>query len=269
MHLLWLLPKNSLSRLMGKLAALKLPLFFREPFLNAFGRFFGVNFSEIQDPLSSFESLQDFFIRQLKPGLRVIDKGPVVSPCDGAFGQCGQIQAGQLIQVKGKSYSLTSLLGEEAPEFNHGYFTTIYLSPKDYHRFHAPCETQVTKARYLPGYLWPVNAWAVKNIDQLFCVNERIICWLGCDAILVAVGATMVGKVKLAFDSELTTNIKNSKSILKNYGSDSKFFQKGEELGYFEFGSTLVLITKSKLGVGAFGSSIRLGERLGHGDLNT
>ncbi|MEI6789597.1 MAG: phosphatidylserine decarboxylase, partial [Myxococcaceae bacterium] len=109
----------------------------------------------------------------------------------------------------------------------------------------------------------------VSHIDQLFCVNKRIIGWLGEEAILVAVGATMVGKVKLAFDSELTTNIKNSKSILKNYGSDSKLFQKGEELGYFEFGSTLVLITKSKLEVGAFGSSIRLGERLVHGDLNT
>lgn len=262
MYLLWLLPKNFLSRLVGKLAGLKLPIFFREPFLRAFGKFFGVDFSEIRDPLSSFETLQDFFIRRLKPGLRPIDSAAIVSPCDGAFGQCGPIQAGRLVQVKGKSYSLTSLLGQAAPEFENGYFTTIYLSPKDYHRFHAPFETRIQKARYLPGYLWPVNAWAVQNIDQLFCVNERIVCWLGEEAILVAVGATLVGKVKLAFDAELTTNMKNAQPILKNYNFE-RIFQKGEELGYFEFGSTVILITKSKLEGRTFGSEVRLGNRLG------
>ncbi|MEI6806136.1 MAG: archaetidylserine decarboxylase [Myxococcaceae bacterium] len=261
MHLLWLLPKNSISRLMGKLAALRLPLFFREPFLKAFGNFFGVDFSEIANPLSSFESLQDFFIRRLKPGLRPVDSANIISPCDGAFGQCGQIQAGQLLQIKGRNYQLADLLGEAAPEFENGYFTTIYLSPKDYHRFHMPISAPILKARYLPGYLWPVNAWAVKNIDQLFCVNERIVCWLGEEAILVAVGATMVGKVKLAFDPELTTNIKGSKNILKYY--ETRIFQKGEELGYFEFGSTVVLLTKTKLQVGDLGFSVRLGSRLG------
>jgi phosphatidylserine decarboxylase len=263
MHLLWLLPKNLISRWMGCLASLRLPLFFREPFLKAFGRLFGVNFLEIAEPLSHFETLNGFFIRKLKPGLRVIDTAAIVSPCDGAFGQCGDIKQGQLLQVKGRTYTLSALLGEEAPEFKNGFFTTIYLSPKDYHRFHMPLTASVTKARYIPGHLWPVNAWAVKNIDQLFCVNERIVCWLGKEAILVAVGATMVGKVKLAFDPELTTNIRGSKSIVKHYGAGSRVLQKGEELGYFEFGSTVVLITKTRLDVGLFGSSISLGCRLG------
>lgn len=260
MHLLWLLPKNSISRLMGQLAALKLPLFFREPFLKAFGRFFGVNFSEIAEPLSSFKTLQDFFIRRLRPGLRPIDSAQIISPCDGAFGQCGKIEQGLLLQIKGRSYQLTDLLGESAPEFENGYFTTIYLSPKDYHRFHMPVTAPVTKARYIPGCLWPVNAWAVKNINRLFCVNERIVCWLGQEAILVAVGATMVGKVKLAFDPDLTTNIKGSAGILKHY--ETRVLQKGEELGYFEFGSTVVLLTQTKLEVGTLGSSVQLGSRL-------
>ena len=262
MHLLWLLPKNSLSRLVGKLATLKLPLFFRESFFKAFGKFFGVDFSEIQKPLREFESLQDFFIRQLKPGLRPIDSANLVSPCDGVFGQCGQIKDGQLMQIKGKNYTLSALLGEEAPGFNNGYFATIYLSPKDYHRFHAPCDASITRARYIPGYLWPVNAWAVKNIDQLFCINERIVCWLGEEAILVAVGATCVGKVKLAFDPELTTNIKNAQSILKYY-EPARVFQKGAELGYFEFGSTVVLVTKSKLELFTQTLTVKLGKSLG------
>lgn len=245
---------------MGKLAALRLPLFFREVFLRAFGRHFGVNFSEIQKPLRSFESLQDFFIRELKPGLRPIDSAEIVSPCDGVFGQCGQIQNGQLLQIKGQTYSLSRLLGEEALEFQSGYYATIYLAPKDYHRFHMPLEARVTKARYIPGYLWPVNAWAVQNINPLFCVNERIICWLGEEAILVAVGATMVGKVKVAFDPELTTNIRGSSVIEKHY--QTRVFQKGEELGYFEFGSTVVLITKAQLECGAVGSPVRLGAGL-------
>lgn len=263
MHLLWLLPKNSISRLMGKLAAVKLPVFLREPFLKAFGRFFGVNFSEIAQPLSSFETLQDFFIRELKPGLRPLDSAEIVSPCDGVFGQCGQINNGQLLQIKGRTYALSDLFGEEASRFENGYFTTIYLSPKDYHRFHMPLTASVSRARYIPGYLWPVNAWAVKNIEQLFCVNERIVCWLGEEAILVAVGATMVGKVKLAFDPDLTTNIKGSKGTIRDYGPDAQILQKGEELGHFEFGSTVVLITKAKLEVPRFGGAVRLGNRLG------
>ena len=123
-----------------------------------------------------------------------------------------------------------------------------------------PLTAPVVKARYIPGYLWPVNAWAVKNIDRLFCVNERIVCWLGEEAILVAVGATMVGKVKLAFDPELTTNVKGSKGIAKHY--ETRVFQKGEELGHFEFGSTIVLLTRAKLEFGDLGAAIRLGHRL-------
>ena len=262
MYLLWLLPKNVLSRLVGRLAVLKLPLFLREPILKAFGRFFGVDFTEIRKPLCEFESVQDFFIRQLKPGLRPIDSSHFVSPCDGVLGQCGPIQEGQLIQAKGKNYTLADLIGEEAPEWNQGCFTTIYLSPKEYHRFHSPCDTDVTRARYIPGYLWPVNAWAVNNIDSLFCVNERIVLWLGQEAILVAVGATCVGKVKLAFDKDLTTNIRNSNAVLKYY-DPAPVLKKGEELGYFEFGSTLVLLTKVSLEFGVLGSPVSLGERLG------
>ena len=116
-----------ISRWMGCLASLRLPLFFREPFLRAFGRFFGVNFSEIAEPLSSFQTLNQFFIRRLKPGLRPIDTASMVSPCDGAFGQCGEIKQGQLFQIKGRPYSLSALLGEEASEFENGFFLRRFI----------------------------------------------------------------------------------------------------------------------------------------------
>lgn len=262
MFLVWLLPKNMISRWMGKLASLKLPIFFRKPFLTWFGQIFGVDFSEIAEPLENFNSLQSFFTRALKPGLRPLDAGSVVSPCDGAFGQCGSIQSGQLLQIKGRPYALNQLLGEEANELQNGYFTTIYLSPKDYHRFHMPISAPVTKVRYLPGNLWPVNAWAVKNISKLFCVNERMVCWLGEHTVLVAVGATMVGKVKLTFDASLSTNVKHTRGVLKSYGPAAPVLEKGAELGWFEFGSTIILITKEPLEVTSFGGTIKMGTRL-------
>ncbi len=250
-----------MSRWMGRLSSLPLPTFLRVRLLGAFGRFFGVDFTEINEPLHSFRRLQDFFIRELKPGLRVIEEGELVSPCDGAFGQCGQIDHGVLLQIKGKSYTLAELLGEHVPEFDNAHYATIYLSPRDYHRFHAPCDAKVVKARYIPGHLWPVNPWAVKNINKLFCVNERIVCWLDSDTILVAVGATMVGKVKLKFDATLTTNVRKLGVVTREYGANAPALKKGDELGHFEFGSTVVLVTKKAL-KDPLSGTVRLGQNL-------
>ena len=250
-----------MSRQIGRLASLRIPIWMRERFYKAFGRFFGVDFSEFDTPLKNFERLQDFFIRELKPGARPIAESALVSPCDGVFGQCGQVNDGHLLQIKGKSYSLSDLLGEDAPDWHDAHYATIYLSPKDYHRFHAPCDGRVIKAKHIPGYLWPVNPWAVKNINQLFCVNERLICWLDEKAILVAVGATMVGKVKVRFDHHLTTNNKLTEPVVKIYGDKAQLFKKGEELGHFEFGSTIVMLTKEPLKV-TVGAAVRLGEAI-------
>lgn len=273
--MLGLLPKNTLSRLAGMAAGLPLPRFARRPFLRAFGRTFGVNFDEVRDPLDSFATLQHFFVRALASGARPVDPAPgaFVSPCDGAWGAAGKVEQGMILQVKGRPYSLAELLGDAdaARSFEGGMAATLYLSPKDYHRFHTPCASQVVRATYLPGALWPVNKAGVDGVPGLFSVNERIVAFFDIAEpgfsgrlAIAAVGATMVGKVRLAFD-DLETNLRGARRQDRDY-SPAIELERGEEWGRFEFGSTLVLVASPgalELDVGSPGSALRLGSRIG------
>jgi phosphatidylserine decarboxylase len=271
--LLRALPKHALSRGAGWLAARRLPAPLREPAVRAFGKAVGVDFSEVAEPLSAFHSLQAFFTRRLRDGVRPIDPSPaaVVSPCDGAWGAAGRIEHGQLLQVKGRLYDVAALLGDTdaARRFEGGAFATLYLSPRDYHRFHAPCVARVRRATHLPGALWPVNRIGVEGIDGLFAVNERLCAFMAVagadeDLALVAVGATMVGKVRVTFD-DLTTNRSGAAPETRTYG-DGIPLAKGEEWGRFEFGSTIVLVAAPGLLTLAMqppGTPLRLGERIG------
>jgi phosphatidylserine decarboxylase len=223
--------------------------------------------------LHSFESLQAFFTRRLREGVRPIDPAPdaVVSPCDGAWGAAGRVERGQILQVKGRHYELAALLGdlETARRFEGGVFATLYLSPRDYHRFHAPCAGRVRRATYLPGELWPVNRIGVEGIEGLFASNERLCAFVTvagetADLALVAVGATMVGKVRLSFD-DLCTNCGSTRPETRDYG-DGIPLAKGEEWGRFEFGSTIVLVAAKDLltlDVQPPGTAVRLGQRIG------
>jgi phosphatidylserine decarboxylase len=271
-----LLPKNAISRLMGKMVSLKLPKPLVKAEISAFGKAFGIDFDEVKEPLSHFSSLQDFFVRELKGGKRPVERDPkaLVSPCDGAWGQAGTIEDGTLLQIKGRPYRLAALLGDEtlAQKLEGGQYATLYLSPRDYHRFHAPFAGRVTSATYLPGYLWPVNPWAVANVDELFCINERIAWVLQHDsdpdhmAVMVAVGATMVGKVHVEFDPSLSTNIASPLPDRRSYGLNARLFEKGEEMGRFEFGSTNVMITSpkfAKLQIESPSTAIKMGQRMG------
>jgi phosphatidylserine decarboxylase len=271
--LLRALPIHALSRAAGWLAARRLPAALRAPAAGAFGRLLGVEFDEVADPLPSFESLQAFFTRRLRDGVRPIDAAAdaVVSPCDGSWGAAGRIARGQLLQVKGRPYDLAALLGEPAAarRFEGGAFATLYLSPRDYHRFHAPCAARVRRATYLPGALWPVNRIGVEGIESLFAVNERLCAFMSVagadeDLCLVAVGAAMVGKVRLTFD-DLTTNRRRAGAETRAYG-DGIALAKGEEWGRFEFGSTIVLVAAPDLlalDVPPPGTPVRLGQRIG------
>lgn len=272
--MLGLLPKNAVSRMAGRAAGLPLPRFLRRPFLRAFGRTFGVDFAEVRDPLDSFASLQHFFVRALVDGARPVDPSPgaVVSPCDGAWGAAGRVSAGQILQVKGRPYSLAELLGdaEEARRCEGGVFATLYLSPKDYHRFHVPAAVKLDRATYLPGALWPVNRAGVEGVAGLFAVNERIAAFFDIAEpgfagrlAIVAVGATMVGKVKLSFD-DLETNEGRPRDD-RQYSPPVEF-ARGQEWGRFEFGSTLVLVASPgalELDVQPPGTPVRLGRRIG------
>jgi phosphatidylserine decarboxylase len=212
----------------------------------------------------------------LREGARTIDASPeaLVSPCDGAWGVSGRVSDGQILQVKGRPYSLEDLLGdaELARACEGGDFATLYLSPKDYHRFHVPCDVEVIEARYLPGSLWPVNRIGVDGVDGVFAENERIVATMRMRGragpariCIAAVGATMVGSVRVAFD-DLATNRRGAAAQHRTYTRDPRRFAKGEEWGHFEFGSTLVLVAEPNalhLEPRPVGTPVRLGERIG------
>lgn len=271
------LPQRYLSHCAGALMAIRLPRPMAKAAVRTFGRVFGVDFDEVKDPLDSFTSVQGFFVRALKEGTRPVDTDPrsVASPCDGAWGAAGMVEAGQVLQVKGRPYSVAALLDDEAlaRRFEGGAFATLYLSPKDYHRLHAPIEGRVVAARHVPGALWPVNSAGLRYVDGLFARNERIVVLLepaaelgappGAALALIAVGATMVGKVRLAFD-DLVTNAGDE--ARERHYSPPHELAKGAEWGRFEFGSTVVLVATPgwlQLEAQEAGTPVRLGTRIG------
>lgn len=268
-----LLPKHLLSHLAGRGAALELPALLQRWQIRVFGRTLGVDFAEVRDPLESFHCLQDFFTRALREGARPVDPAPnaVVAPCDGGWGASGTVAEGTLLQVKGRPYSLAALLGDAAVAhaFADGVYATFYLSPRDYHRFHMPCAARVRGVTYLPGALWPVNRMGVEGIDALFAENERLCALMAVasdavDLCLVAVGATLVGKVRVTFD-ELTTNVRGGRRVTRTY-PDGPRLAKGEEWGRFEFGSTIVMVAAPglmELDGQPPGTHLRLGTRIG------
>ena len=270
-----LVPKNMMSRVAGHVAAVSLPGPLRRAQLRAFALTFGVNVDEARDPIGSYRSVQDFFVRALKDGARPVDPAPdaLVSPCDGAWGEAGRIEGGALFQVKGRPYSVASLLDDEeaARRFEGGTYATLYLSPRDYHRFHAPCAGRIVRADYIPGTLWPVNNAGIRHVHGVFAQNERIIAYLAPTnrdepvVCMAAVGATMVGKVRVNFD-ELCTNTRRARRESRLYGENPPSLDKGQEWGRFEFGSTIVLLTTPglvDLDVQPPATKLVLGRRIG------
>ena len=268
------LPLHAWSRAAGWLASKPLPRTLQRAEIHAFAALVGADLREAAEPVERYATLQDFFTRELANGARPIDPSPeaFVSPCDGAWGASGRVEHGALLQVKGRPYSLGALFGadHDAVRYEGGDFATFYLSPRDYHRFHAPCDLQVVRAVYLPGRLWPVNRLGVEGVPGVFAENERIamFCALpgreGESLCLVAVGATLVGKVRVVFD-ELSTG-SGDVPVECRYGSAGRRLSKGDELGRFEFGSTLVMAAAPgalALDAQPPGTLLRLGRRIG------
>ena len=276
---LYLLPKNGLSRLAGRVASLRLPGPVQRAEIRLFARLAGVNLEEARDPIDTYSSLQLFFTRALRDGARPIegDSMSLVAPCDGAWGAAGRIDAGTLIQVKGRTYPVAEFLGdaELAERYEGGWFATFYLSPRDYHRFHTPTAGRMVRIDYHPGSLWPVNAIGLRGIDRLFACNERICAYLDTDQgdggtsaqpiVLVAVGATMVGSVRLTFD-DLRTNVNAGRVERREFADPAPKFVRGEQWGHFEFGSTIIMLVPPDLfeiHPQPVGSSLTLGEVIG------
>lgn len=222
------LPKVALSRTCGWLCSLPLPSRLRPRVYGWFARRYGASLDEADGDLASFASLQQFFRRALRSGVRPIAASDLVWPCDGRIVTVGTVTRGRIEQIKGRDYALADLLGDTAlaDAFEGGSQATIYLAPGDYHRVHAPFAAEILAVRALPGTLFPVNAAAVRGIRNLFVRNSRHVfrCRLpaGTPAAVVMVGAYNVGG---------TTVTRSSGTV-----------RPGDEVGQFGFGSTVVAL---------------------------
>lgn len=266
------LPRRALSRLMGRLGRVQPPAWIMQQILKRYAKHYRVALDEMVQPLTSYRSFLEFFTRPLKDGARPLASEPtsIVSPADGAVQWAGAIESGQLIQVKGHTYTVADLLGSAhgAQQFLDGTALVAYLSPGDYHRYHWPFDAQVTELRHLPGDLWPVNQRAVRSVPGLFVRNERVVLQgtlpTGGSFAYVPVGALNVGSIRLT-DVDLRTNLRSSRMQSVTVPEEWRA-ARGAECGWFEFGSSIVLLLSRDAGrLEAFppGSRLRVGERIG------
>lgn len=241
------LPRNHLSYLIGKLVHWRGPRLWATLTIQIFAKIYSIRLDEAEKPVDEYPSLGEFFVRRLKSGLRPVAPATALHPADSQISQHGSIQAGKLIQAKGKSYLVKELLAdsEAAKTYENGYFITYYLCPTDYHRVHSPVTGLITKATHIPGELWPVNKWSVENIHDLMSVNERIVVEIASDlgpVSVVFVGATNVGQIELSFDSSFHGNqLTLSKNRQVEYQTPLAI-EKGAELGMFRMGSTVIMV---------------------------
>lgn len=269
--LLSVLPKHALSRGAGWVATRPIPRRLRGPVHRGFSRVFGAEPDEAALPLEEYATVNAFFTRSLREGLRPVAPDAIVSPVDATVGAYGEVRSDTLVQAKGRNYSLAALLGDRdlADEFEGGTYTTLYLSPKDYHRIHVPLAGRITAATYVPGDLWPVNVAAVTNVADLFARNERIVVQVEAEGggrmAVVPVGATMVGMTRLAFDDAVHTNARRREVQRRRY-EPAVAVEAGGPLGHFEFGSTVVLVCSRDAGSIEpleVGATVRVGEAIG------
>ncbi len=251
------LPQGALSRAFGRVADVPLPRPLRRPVLGGFARLVGADPAEAELPLEEYPTLNRFFTRALRAGVRAWPGNPLVAACpvDGRAGQVGTVAEGRAIQAKGRLYTVAGLLDDEteAARYEGGVFATVYLSPRDYHRIHSPCAGTISRARHVPGALLPVNVPAVAHVPDLFTRNERLVCYvdgpLGRVAV-IAVGAYNVGRISAAFDpawnappgaSAWVTNRQGIAAETRTYDPPVAVEQ-GDEIMTFHLGSTIVLL---------------------------
>ncbi|APD50038.1 archaetidylserine decarboxylase [Francisella hispaniensis] len=244
----YLLPHAITSRLVSKLADSKNKII-KNYLINLAIKKFKINLAEAKETdLNKYKSFNDFFIRELKDDLRPIsdNKNVISSPADGVLSHFGIINNNSLIQAKGKLFSLESLIATSSTT-NFTKFATIYLSPKDYHRVHMPIDGKLTKMVYIPGKLFSVNKITADRIDNLFAKNERLICYFDTiigEIAVIFVGALLVAGIETVWHGKIAPNY--YKDIQTWDYSCDKFnikFNKGDILGWFNFGSTVILLT--------------------------
>lgn len=247
--ILRLIPTNLVSYLTGIVSRIAFPHALQTCLNVIFARIFGINMAEAERPISSYSSIEELFIRRLRPGMRPI-KSAVVSPSDGFLARSASVDSGDLIQAKGISYSVASLLGKpNLRREDAAWFATVYLAPHNYHRVHTPMAGVLKRALYIPGELWPVNKPSVKFMPRLFARNERIVFEIetkdGGLLHAVMVGALNVGRMLVAAKPDFVSNSLKRQFPFGNRPAEiqiDKEIMAGEELGTFMLGSTVVLV---------------------------
>jgi phosphatidylserine decarboxylase len=246
----YVLPKRALSRVIYAVARSEVR-WIRNTFLRIFLSVYRLNMAEaVQPDPFAYRSFNEFFTRPLRPGVRPIAEGDdvVVSPVDGTVSQCGRIDGSSLFQAKGQLYSLQELLANDAgavAAYSGGSFACIYLAPYNYHRIHMPCAGDARDNVYVPGELFSVNAATARAVPRVFARNERLICEfttpLGRMAVIL-VGALFVGSIETVHCGEVNPPPRRHKAPARIAKGIGQHFAKGEELGRFNMGSTVILL---------------------------
>ncbi|MGL6048285.1 MAG: archaetidylserine decarboxylase [Vogesella sp.] len=243
----YFLPKQALTLLAGRIANTEAGEATTRLIRWFIGRY-NVNMAEAANPdPASYSSFNSFFTRALKPGARPLAKAAFICPVDGAISQFGPIRQDQIFQAKGHDYSTTALVGGDAAlaaKFDNGHFATIYLSPRDYHRIHMPADGRLLRMIHVPGDLFSVNPTTARGVPGLFARNERVVCEFETASgpfVLVLVGATIVGSMATVWHG--VVNPPRSGEVREwRYHDQQIVLKKGEEMGRFLLGSTVVLL---------------------------
>lgn len=268
----YFLPKRLLTEFAGKVASYKGGVW-TTWIIKRFIKRYNVDMSEAQNSDPSFyKSFNDFFTRPLKSGARPLSEADLISPVDGAISQLGHIETHQIFQAKGHSYSTQTLVGGDAAlatKFRDGLFATLYLSPRDYHRIHMPCDGRLRRMIYVPGDLFSVNPTTARGVPELFARNERVVCEFESEKgsfVMTLVGATIVGSMETVWHGQV--NPPRARQVVEwSYEEQHIHLKKGQEMGRFLLGSTVVLLfTKDSYQFNPEWSAaglIRMGETMG------
>ncbi len=243
----YLIPKQALTVLAGKLAGARAGALTTSVIRWFVGRY-GVNMGEAANPdIAAYPTFNEFFTRPLRAGARPLAAADFICPVDGAISQFGVIERDQIFQAKGHSYSTTALVGGDqalAAQFEDGSFATLYLSPRDYHRIHMPCDGRLTRMIHVPGALFSVNPTTARGVPGLFARNERVVCAFDSPHgpfVLVLVGATIVGSMATVWHG--VVNPPRPGHLREwQYADRQIAFRQGDEMGRFLLGSTVVML---------------------------
>jgi phosphatidylserine decarboxylase len=270
----YLLPKQCLTSFAGRVAGAQGGSMTTR-LIRWFVGQYGVDMNEAANAdIGSYKSFNDFFTRPLKAGVRPLANADFVCPVDGAISQFGAIEDHHILQAKGHRFTTTELVGGDkalAAQFRHGSFANLYLSPKDYHRLHMPCDGKLTRMIYVPGALFSVNPTTARGVPNLFARNERVVCVFESSEygpfVMVLVGATIVGSMATVWHG--VVNPKRTNKVTEwTYADQTIMLKKGEEMGRFLLGSTIVMLFRQDIiafnGDWAPERSVRLGERMGN-----